>query len=160
MNTTSQRCVAKEGYFDNKTTVCSRCPSECKSCASLINCTYCNQGLFLRIDNFCYLTCLARYFANSLNNSCTNCPFECLTCKNSSECLSCDSQSDFRVLNRTKCVPLSGYFHNKMRVSAKCPQTCALCLNLTFCTQCNVGYFLNPDNLCKSGCPPRYYSKA
>jgi len=76
------RCVAADGYFDNNATVCASCPLICSACTSLTNCTACKPGYFLRIDNYCYTSCLARFFPNTVNNTCDMCPYDCYTCNN------------------------------------------------------------------------------
>jgi len=137
--------------------VCLACPSICTACTSLAVCTACADTYFLRVDKYCYTTCLVRYFANSGNNTCTNCPYDCLTCNPNGSCLSCDITTDFRTLNGTRCIPIPGYFDNITHISAKCPQACALCLNITYCINCNNRNFLNYLNQCNSSCPVRYY---
>lgn len=156
IDTTTNRCIAKQGYFDNSNVVCVPCPSICMTCSSLTNCSACNKGYYLRIDAYCYTTCLDRYFANDVNNTCTNCPYSCLTCSANGDCLTCD-QKDYRVVNKTKCVPIDGYYDNFTQISLKCPETCAFCMNASFCIVCLSGNYLNTENICNSKCPVRYY---
>jgi len=77
-----KRCVAKDHYFDNNVTVCALCASVCSTCTSLTSCTACETGYFLRNDNYCYDSCLSRYYGNIAYNKCENCPYDCYTCKN------------------------------------------------------------------------------
>jgi len=75
--------------------------------------------------------------------------------------LTCNLTSDFRVLNVStqRCQAMQGYFDNLITVAVPCNSSCVYCMNLTFCTQCQDGYFFTKDNLCSAQCEVRYFAE-
>ena len=112
----------------------------------------------------CYTTCLPRFFPNTSTLVCDNCPYDCYTCDSKGNCLTCNGTTDFRVLlvnttaQTSRCVPMNGYFEIFTQTASFCPVSCSLCLNLTYCTSCNNGFYLRADNQCYSTCLERYYA--
>ena len=125
LNSTTNRCIPIDGFFDTLVPVSEPCHSSCFKCFSLANCSQCNIGFFLRNDSMCYTTCLERQFASSLTLACEPCPpsaYDCWTCDRSGKCLTC-SHSDHRILDNTtqKCIPVQGYYENMTTVAVACP---------------------------------------
>jgi hypothetical protein len=61
----TRRCIPISEYFDNKQTVCLKCPDNCLVCKSISLCTVCKTGAFLSlVDRLCYIQCPLRQLAN------------------------------------------------------------------------------------------------
>ena len=107
----TDRCVAKEGFYDNFTQVCVACPRGCKSCLSEIFCSYCQPGYFLS-NNLCLTACPARSYPDYKSNKCLSCRFDCYTCDGLLGCASCNRSADFRVMDigSQSCLPIAGYY--------------------------------------------------
>ena len=73
LNSTINRCIPFEGYYDNLTAGCALCASSCQACLSATACSLCKQGYYLS------------------NASCLSCPATCLSCLSSTYCLLCKS---------------------------------------------------------------------
>ncbi len=86
---TTKRCLAQDGYFDNSSQICVKCPTLCSKCNSLTVCTSCIGGQFLRPNNQCYGTCENGYYADNITNLCVTCVSGCQSCESSHICRVC-----------------------------------------------------------------------
>jgi proprotein convertase subtilisin/kexin type 5 len=159
LNSSTGRCVASTGFFDNGTTVALSCPSSCASCQNLTFCQNCLSGSYLRADHLCHADCSPRFVGNSSSLTCDLCPFDCYTCDQTGVCLSCNATTDFRQLSviSGRCNPIAGYYESSMRVSARCPAMCSACSSSTNCGSCSMGYYLRSSNMCYAFCLSRTF---
>ena len=136
-STTSKRCLAKIGYYDDKVSAAKKCAVGCAACASATLCTYCSSNYFL-VDNLCSKSCPARSYKDETTRTCQDCAYDCYTCANSYTCKNCNVSADFRVLNRNngRCVAKAGYYDNLKTIAAECPKGCSACVSSTKCSYC------------------------
>ena len=133
LNTTTNRCVPMEGYYETNVSVAGWCSSNCKECISGTVCTL----------------CYPRYYVDAVQ-ACSSCPYDCYTCDSNGNCLSCSS-SDYRVLDNSnasnvRCIPQNGYYESSVSVSAQCPEGCSSCTSASFCSACSEGYNLESNS--------------
>ena len=136
-------CIDKclDGYYE-KDKYCKNCNSNCKTCNNSINCTSCNDKMFLINDTQkCLNECDISYYKNDSERKCYKCNTNCKSCSRGSEndnnyCLSCNENSTFKYLvNSTK------YGLNCVE---KCPNNTKLNENLNICfdeVQVNVTFW-------------------
>jgi proprotein convertase subtilisin/kexin type 5 len=124
LSSSTSRCVALPGYFEiikpaqrllqigAASSAIVVCPNSCATCSQSSVCSFCAANNYLRSDNYCYPTCLPRFFENNVSRRCVPCPYDCLSCLINGQCLSCDSANDFRELSQTtkRCKPIFGYY--------------------------------------------------
>jgi hypothetical protein len=144
------------GYYSNSTGGCSSCSQNCISCTSL-GCNNCATGWTLASNFKCVPTCVSPC-ATCLTNAATTCQ-SCLfgyinNATNIQNCLvnvtTCNAN-----LNCMYCpygyalvVTASNAAINQTCVA--CNSNCARCTssNITFCTSCHSGFYLNNNNVC------------
>ena len=143
-------------YFDTiNVAVAAKCPENCSTCLSLLNCLSCAKG-YLKPTNSCG-DCPERYFSNNQTKLCVKCPYDCGSCDESGNCLSCNP-TDYRTLSRSRCIPIKGYFDDGIAsMSLMCPSVCTACISLKNCSSCINGSFLSLTNECVSICNIRSF---
>jgi proprotein convertase subtilisin/kexin type 5 len=111
----------------------------------------------MRPDSFCYSSCLARYFQDSVTKMCVSCSYDCYSCSSNGLCTACNATADFRELSQTtlRCVPLAGYYEAFATISVACSSGCSKCSSASLCTACQSGFLLSPSRLCVTSCPAR-----
>jgi hypothetical protein len=121
LNTTTMRCVALSGYYDNgiNSVAVSCVAANCLTCTSATFCLSCASGKYLTASNTC-LSCIAN----------------CLSCTTGTDCQTC---STFRYYSSGTCVLNCSSISN-------C-STCSYTTSLS-CTTCNAGYLLT-NNTCR-----------
>lgn len=135
--------------FTYLNSTCLPCSTRCTTCTSSITCSQC-----------------APYYYVATNGTCINCPSNCYTCSSESICTSCAQPYllvDYScqlcsVPNAASCSSLStvltcatGYYSSSS-FCGSCPLYCSTCMNATYCTACNSGYFLQYQNSVCTAC--------
>jgi proprotein convertase subtilisin/kexin type 5 len=57
-----------------------------------------------------------------------------------------------------RCVAGVGYYQNSSRVAPVCVGDCAACTSASNCLYCKAGVFLQPNGVCLTTCPPRFFA--
>lgn len=125
LSSSTSRCVPINGYFDNLTTVCVKCGSNCLQCVSASYCVNCEDGYYIS------------------GGVCAKCPEGCLTCISNSECQSCSAGLILAAnfLCYAPCFP-SQYFNVSTLSCQNCSKGCISCLSLSVCNFCRNGTYL------------------
>ncbi|KAL4456740.1 hypothetical protein ABPG73_014766 [Tetrahymena malaccensis] len=142
--------LSQAQYIDSSNSsqlFCKKCLPSCQACSDGQSCTSCIVGYYLA------------------NNICNKCDSSCASCKgpSSSDCLTCNqSQYFISVKQNNICVPIcdlsqSQFIDNSNPLQAYCQicmSSCQTCINLTSCTSCVQGYYLNGSicSQCDSSC--------
>lgn len=139
-------CPTTHPYYDAGTNLCYDtcvgqitddllcCPDDCEMCSSMIVCTTCSLGFYLRSDQLCYSTCLVGTFSDINSRICELCPTDCAICSSSNACLMC--LPSYYLRNDSLCYSscLVGYYpQTSDRTCVGCPLNCASCNQTTSC---------------------------
>ena len=155
LSNSSFRCLPLVGFYDPFALAALPCINNCQECKSDTICINCKPNFYF-LNHSCLLTCPSRYYLNTQLGVCIACPYDCYTCLSDGSCTSC-LPSDNRVMtNSSRCSSVQGFYDAKVTASAACPLGCSLCESDLVCTQCLSGFFLIPNGLCFSTCPPRF----
>ncbi len=150
-------------YAETNNNTCVSCPTGCATCSSLSLCLTCASfptSYFLRLNNLCYITCLAGFYAETANLTCVNCPTGCATCSSLTLCLTCSSTPTPYFLRTdhfcyTSCLP--GFYAEATNGTCMtCPTGCATCSSSTICQTCSPSYFLHINSFCYLICTSLY----
>lgn len=94
---TLNKCLCREGYFDNGGLMCQKCSYKCLTCDIFAdNCTSC-PSTSLRTTPAPLCDCQIGFYDDGVNTLCQVCDYRCLTCSNPFTCLSCNV-SENRVI--------------------------------------------------------------
>ena len=159
------------GYFGNSASnTCEACDSACLVCTGSLNtqCSACKSGYFLQPSStICLNSCPDEYWKDNANHVCSSCHTSCLQCTGSlnTQCTACKS-GYFLQPSSTICLnscPATGHWKDTTNhICASCNAACSVCTgaNNDQCSECNVGYFLQPSpatTTCFDSCPVGYW---
>ena len=141
------------------------CDQSCVSCTGPNNyeCSQCITGYFLQPNgSACDLACPLTHTEDEQDNICCNAA--CARCysSNDTSCFECNP-GYFLQPNSLQCLTTcpTGYFTNPAanNCSVNCDVACSACWGASNseCSQCSIGYFLQPDKTtCLPSCPSGY----
>ncbi|CAK71010.1 unnamed protein product (macronuclear) [Paramecium tetraurelia] len=156
----TNECVlsCNDGYYGSQDFKCIKCPQQCGTCTSVLQCTKCNIGYFL-YNKQCLDQCPGSFFSNPILNECSNkCPLTTFIFQNS--CLfECPSEY-LNDMENYKCVNSCGsqqYLSKKNCLS--CAIECDSCTGRgnNNCIKCASGFTLTEDGICLGSCKDGYY---
>uniref|UniRef100_A0A3P8W2P8 Proprotein convertase subtilisin/kexin type 5b n=1 Tax=Cynoglossus semilaevis TaxID=244447 RepID=A0A3P8W2P8_CYNSE len=149
LNEGTNSCVAScadSFYLDHDSSICRKCPENCKKCNSSNVCTECNPGMSLQ-GNRCQLTCDPRTYYNSHRRTCEHCHRTCATCAGTGA-EACTKCAEGYLMEDWRCVLTcsTGYYPSE-QTSDKghvCDHSCYECLGPgeRNCSSCVSGYNL------------------
>lgn len=152
------KCTACQDNYLAQSDVCVACPAGCKTCTSTTVCSACNSGYML-VSGVCLLcqpgSSVTKCEICSTADTCTQCAsgyrivaLKCETCI--SNCVSCSAATGC-----DKCA--NGYILNSNTCVACGSSSVSHCLNCPKdgkCTECDIGYFVDPSNFKCTTCNP------
>lgn len=143
-------CVANcpDGFYDDGTLVCKKCPAECLTCTGPKNCTKCDVSASSNFKNFfqgwCYTSCPDTYYSDS-SFFCIKCDSNCKNCANSAtNCITCEQNSNFPLLSKSQCVNRcdNGFTSVNFQCTS-CKAPCGTCVTtVDTCQSCLTGFLL------------------
>ncbi|KAM3129600.1 hypothetical protein pb186bvf_018281 [Paramecium bursaria] len=148
----NQLCQCLEGYYySSNYKICLECNNLCQTCLDSQSCNICKPNSYL-FQNQCL--CDKCYYQNQ--NQCQSCQLKDSLTKIACQFSQCKSQLDFYCFD-DNIIPKDGCFNNLIQHywgclieeaseynCYKCPNQCNSCiiqLNLTYCLECDQGYF-------------------
>lgn len=133
----SGRCIPLDGYYDNLTSISVKCPPVCSTCSSATICSSCAEGYALRLDQFCYTSCLDSFYIDNMR-TCQACPQSCLQCSSPVYCTSCKEGYFLNLLHLCLNSCHTHYFGNQTtHLCDPCLYECLTCTDNLTCLTCN-----------------------
>jgi len=144
-----------DGYFLSGTSSCGRCDPLCSVCQNLTQCKTClsttkQYGLKVGV------------YLDSTSKTCTTCS-GCLSCTSAScsdcapafylsgsNCVPCGIMYCLSCTNSTNCKECASTYYVSNGTCSPCPSRCDKCTDMSVCTACSEGYFLNINGGCTS----------
>jgi hypothetical protein len=145
-------CDSNQGLFSSpENSVCNQCGSFNSVSLGLVtaDCALCyvGTGVASVSTGFECKTCNAGFYLTA--SGCAPCQTGCSKCTGPSSCYLCDSPAYIYSSGICICNEQGGYFPNGTICERCAIGNCTICFNLTQCSICLTGFFLNAGLVCQ-----------